>query len=80
MDSDNIFKDPGEPAIIENLKSLYEGSKSVDLSEYPITSIVGLLKTYLSELPETPLTEKFFSQMLNASSKNKKFNCMLYIY
>lgn len=69
LDVDNIFKKPVETSVIEKMKTQYEESKPVDLSTYSIHDVAALLKVYLNELPETPLTNQSFPQFLTATSK-----------
>ena len=65
-----MFRLCGSRAEIDELKKQFDkGNNKIDLSEYSIHSVAGLLKLYLRELPEPILTFELYDCFIAAHGK-----------
>jgi len=60
LDTEGLFRVPGEKLKIEELKEKFEQGIIPNLSLYSPHDLAGFLKLYFRELPEPLLTFKFF--------------------
>ncbi|PIK57897.1 putative ralA-binding protein 1 isoform X3 [Apostichopus japonicus] len=68
LDTPGIYRISGIKSKIEALKNSYNSGRGVDLKEYDVTVVTGLLKQYLRELPESVLTQELNSRFEEASA------------
>lgn len=74
LDTPGIYRISGIKSKIEALKNSYNSGRGVDLKEYDVTVVTGLLKQYLRELPESVLTQELNSRFEEASGNYTKLS------
>ncbi|KAJ8036478.1 RalA-binding protein 1 [Holothuria leucospilota] len=63
-----IYRISGIKSKIEQLKTLYNEGRSVNLTDYDVTVVTGLLKLYLRDLPEPVLTSELMPKFEEAAA------------
>jgi len=66
LDTEGLFRVPGDKFKIEELKDKFEDGTSPNLSHYSAHDLAGLLKLYFRSLPEPLLTYKLFKPFVEA--------------
>jgi hypothetical protein len=64
LEHPGLFRLSGSAASINKLRDAFDAGDAVDFSEVDVDSVAGLLKLYIRQLPEPPLTYNLYAEFL----------------